>query len=67
MVSALSGRERAWLALGAVGFFASALAAPENEVGVPFMWTSGVCGAVATHLILKCIKGGPLELEDMCH
>ena len=63
----LSSRERALFALGAIGFVASMLVAPESSAGISVMWTAGAFGAFATHLGLKAIKGGPLELEDMCH
>ena len=62
-----ASRERALFALGAIGFVASVLVAPESSAGISVMWTAGAFGAFATHLGLKAIKGGPLELEDMCH
>lgn len=63
----LSPRERALLALGTVGFFAGALCAPERGAGVPVLCSAGACGAVAIHLVLKVLKGAPLDVGDMCH
>ena len=54
---ALSGRERAWLVLGAIGFVGGALGAPESDAGVPVLCTAGACGAIAIHLALKVLRG----------
>ena len=63
----LSACERAWLALGAAGFFAGAFCAPDGEVAVPFLCSAGASGALAIHLALKALKGAPLDVEDVCH